>query len=275
MAVDAVRLDRDAVRRVLHRAVELEGAEHAGLPDLYGIDADALEAAAVEAGIAAAAVRRSLAIERLGPPPAGGAGVSGAAVVVVTDEVGGRSHEVLARLDAWLVSGHHLRRDRMRDGRGSWSRRRGIVGSAFRSLRHATGEGYLGDLERIDAVVADCGTGTCVVRVAADRRRERRVRNATGVAVATVATAGAVVGAAIAGPFLLLAAPVTIATGAGIAVTGRRRARQVAGEIDRVLDSVGHGALQTRLAPDLARRVVRRDRHTPVVQRQDVERGRG
>ena len=98
------------------------------------------------------------------------------------------------------------------------------------------------------------------------------MRNATGAAVATVATAGAVVGAVVVGPLLLLAAPVTVAAGAGIAATGRRRARQVAGEIDRVLDSVGHGARPTRLAPELARRVVGATR--AVVQRHDVERGR-
>ena len=108
---------------------------------------------------------------------------SGAAVVVVEEELHGDAGDVLARLDAWLVSGHHLRRDRLRDGRGTWTRRRGVVGSTFRSLRHVTGEGYLGDLQRIDVVALDSGTGTCVVRVAADRRRERRVRSATGAAV--------------------------------------------------------------------------------------------
>ena len=39
----------------------------------------------------------------------------------------------------------------------TWSRRRGVVGSTFRSLRQATGEGYLGDLERIDVMALDSG----------------------------------------------------------------------------------------------------------------------
>jgi len=256
--VDAVRLDRDTVRRVLRRAVALDGADAGSLPDADGIDADTLVAAAAEVGIPEHAVRRSLALERLGPPPADGGRALGAAVVVVEDELHGDAGDVLTRLDAWFVSGHHLRRERLRDGRGTWSRRRGVVGSTFRSLRHITGEGYLGDLQRIDVVALDSGTGTCVVRIAADRRRERRVRSATGVAVATATTAGAVVGAVVLGPVLLLVAPVTVAAGAGIAASGRGRAKRVAGEIDRVLDDVEHGARPLRLGPDLARRVAGR-----------------
>ena len=99
----------------------LEGAEARRLPDADGIDADTLVAAAAEVGIPEQAVRRSLALERLGPPPADGGRVLGAAVVVVEDELHGDAGDVLARLDAWFVSGHHLRRDRLRDGRGTWT----------------------------------------------------------------------------------------------------------------------------------------------------------
>lgn len=246
---------------MLRRAVALEGDGVGQVPDVEGIDADAVVAAATEAGIPEDAVRRSLAMERLGSPPPGHAGVLGAAVVVVTEEVAGDVDEVLGRVDAWLVSGHHMRRDRLHGGAGTWTRRRGVVGSTFRSLRRVTGEGYLGDLERIDVVAVECGAGTCVVRVAADRRHERRVRGATGAAVATVTTMGVVVGAVAVGPLLLLAAPVTVAAGTGIAARGRHRARRVAGEIDRVLDSVDHGTRPTRLAPELAKRVVRPGRY--------------
>jgi hypothetical protein len=259
--VDATRLDRDAVRRVLRRAVELEGAGARALPDVDGIDAESVVAAAVEAGIAEDAVRRSLAVERLGLPPSRPAGLLGPGVVVVTAEVTGDVPEVVALVDAWLVSGHHMRRDRLHGGDGAWSRRRGIVGSTMRSIRRATGEGYLGDLERIDVAVRATGTGTSLVRVAADRRAERRVRGATGVAVGTAGTTGAVLVALVLGPVLLVAAPVTVAAGAGVAATGRRRARRVAGEIDRVHDSVAHGDRPLRLAPDLAKRVVRHGQH--------------
>jgi hypothetical protein len=249
-------LDRDAVRRVLRRAVELEGRDERQLATLDSVDAEAVVAAAAEVGIPEHAVRRSLAMERLGPLPRQAPGLLGPAVVVVETELPGSAADALARFDAWLVSGHHLRRDRLRDGAGSWSRRPGLVGSTFRSLRKVTGEGYLGDLERIDVVAVDSGTGTCLARVAADRRRERRVRGAAGAAVATVTTAGAVVGALALGPLVLLALPATVASGAGVAVGGRSSARRLADELGRVVGCVEGGVRPTRLAPDLAKRVV-------------------
>jgi hypothetical protein len=248
-------LDRDAVRRVLNRASELADGDPSDVPDVDVIDPEALIEAAGEVGIPEDAVRRAMAIERLGTPPGRHGVLLGPAVVVVDEELPGSADAALAGIDRWLVGGHHMRRDRLRPQTATWTRRRGILGTAFRSLRHATGEGYLGDLERIDAVALDTGTGSCVVRVIADRRRDRRHRGVAGAAVGTAATAGAVVGAVALGPWLLLAAPATVAVGTGIAVTGRRRARRVEGEIDRVLDSVEQGARPVRLGPDIARRM--------------------
>jgi hypothetical protein len=253
----SVPLDRDAVRRVLRRATTLADGDAIVLAD-DRIDADTLVAAAAEVGIPEDAVRRAITLEQLGTRPDRHGLVLGPAVVVVDEELHGSAPDVLAALDRWLVGGHHMRRDRLHATTGTWTRRRGVLGSTFRSLRRVTGEGYLGDLQRIDVVGLDTGTGTCVVRVIADRRRERRARGAAGAAVGGVATAGAVVGALALGPWLLLIAPATVAVGAGVAVTGRRQARRVEGEIDRVLDSVEHGDRPVRLAPDLARRALRR-----------------
>jgi hypothetical protein len=252
-------LDREAVRRVLRRATALADADLPTPVDVDGIEPENLVAAASEVGIPEDAVRRALTVERLGSPPGGRSGVLGPAVVVVDDELAGDAGRVLADLDRWLVGGHHLRRDRLHEHTAAWTRRRGLLGTTFRSLRHATGEGYLGEIERIDAVALDTGAGTCVVRITADRRRERRTRGVAGAAVGGVTTAGAIVGAVALGPWMLLAAPAaTVAVGAGIAAGGRRRARRVEGEIDRVLDSVQHGDRPIRLAPDIARRMVHR-----------------
>jgi hypothetical protein len=256
----SVALDRQAVRRVLRRATELE-ATALPRPDDDRVDPDALVAAAAEAGIPEPAVRRALALERLGPAPRRRGMLLGTPVVVAEAEVQGSPDEVLRRVDDWLVAGHHLRRDRLHGGAGAWSRRRGLVGSTFRMIRHATGEGYLGDLERIDATAVDAGERTCVVRVAADRRRERRFRGAAGAAVVTVTSAAAAVGAVVLSPVLLVAAPVSAVAGAGIAVGGRRRATRLAGVLDRVLDSVEHGVRPTRLGTHFAKRVV--DRRQP------------
>ncbi len=252
-------LDRDAVARVLRRATDLAGTEPVHVVDVGHIEPEALVAAATEVGIPEHAVRRAITVEQLGAlPPTRGA-LLGPAVVVVDDEIDGPADDALADVDRWLVSGHHMRRDRLHTGAGigRWTRRRGLLGTTFRSLRHATGEGYLGDLERIDVVALDTGAGTCVIRVSADRRKERRTRGVAGAAVGGVTAVGAVAGAVVIGPWLLLAAPATVAVGAGIAAGGRRRARRLEGEIDRLLDSVEHGDRPARLAPELARRVVR------------------
>jgi hypothetical protein len=247
-------LDLDAVRRVLRRAAELEATDPGRDERL---DVDAVVAAATEAGLDEDVVRRAIAFERLGPPPGRRGRLLGDPVVVVDEELHGSAEDVLRQLDAWLVAGHHLRRDRLHAGGGTWTRRRGVVGSVCRTMRQVTGEGLLGDLARIDATAVDSGTGSCVVRVTADRRRERRLRGAAGAAVAGATTAGAVVGAVLLGPLALLAAPVSLLAGTGIALGGRRRARQVADEIDRLLHHVEHGARPTRLTTDLARRVIR------------------
>src|SRR4029077_9103498 len=126
----------------------------------------------------------AITVEQLGTPPSTRGALLGPAVVVVDEELDGSADLALAGVDRWLVGGHHMRRDRLHATTGTWTRRRGVLGSAFRTLRHATGEGYLGDLERIDVVALDTGAGTCVVRVFADRRRERRTRGAAGAAVA-------------------------------------------------------------------------------------------
>ena len=180
----------------------------------------------------------------------------GEPVVVVEQELAGGPRDVLARLDMWLVGGHHLRRDRLRDGRGSWSRRRGLIGRTYRTVRHATGEGHLGELARVEAVVCDTGVGTCMVRVAADRRRDRRVRGAIGTAIAGVGAAMVVAGAAAAGPLVLLAAPVAAGIGASIAGTGRAQAADVGREVERVLDAVDDEVMPSRLRPRFVRRAV-------------------
>jgi hypothetical protein len=250
-------LDRAAAERVLRRASELAGADPGDPFELGAIDERTLVAAAVEAGIPASAVRRAIAIERLGPVPSTHVGdhLVGPTVVIDEQELPGRAADVLARIDTWLVAGHHMRRDRLRDGRGEWSKRTGLVGKTIRTMRHVTGEGHLGDLERIAATARDTGTGTCVLRVEADRRRDRAMRVASGIVVGGAATAG-VVGVAVATiPLVLVAAPVAVAAGCGVAATGRRRARRVVLELDRVIDAVDQHVEPARLRVDLVRRV--------------------
>lgn len=259
---DDMRLDRAATRRVFRRASASDGAGAWSGASAEGdrFEDETVVAAAVEAGIDPAEVRRALALERLGDAPAHGrrAGLLGLADVSADGEVSGYPEEVLARLDSWLVGGHHLRRDRLRQGAGVWRRRSGVLGATFRTVRRATGEGRLGDLARVEAIAIDTGVGTSVVRVTADRRRDRLVRASAGAAAATVGTALVAMVAAVSAPAVLLATPVALGVGTGIAATGRRAATDVAAELERVLDAVDHGDAPARLGPDVVRRVIGR-----------------
>jgi hypothetical protein len=259
-------LDRDAVRRVLRRASQWAGDGSAMLPALDGVSEEALVEAAVEVGIPVVAVRRALAVERLDPLPRPRAGdrIVGAAVVAVDAEVTGSASDVLASLDAWFVDGHHLRRNRLRNGRGEWTKRRGIVGRTVRHVRVATGEGHLGRMRHVWVSTGDTGTGTTVVRVEVDRAHDRRTSAAAGAAVATAATLGTLVLAAVTAPALLVATPFALVAGVRVAGGGRSRASVVAGEVDRVLDAVDEREKPVRLRTDVARRVIGRTRHSIV-----------
>jgi hypothetical protein len=253
-------LDRDAVGRVLRRASDLSDDGPWALPQFGSVSEQTLVDAAAEVGIPVEAVLRALAVERLDPLPRARAGdrLVGAAVVAVDAEVSGSATDVLARLDAWFVEGHHLRRHRVRHGRGVWTKRSGIVGRTVRTMRVAIGEGQLGRVRRISVSTGETGTGTTMVRVEVDRTHDRRTTAAASAAVATVATAGTVALAVVTAPVLLVVAPLGLVAGFGVARGGRSQATEIAGEVDRVLDAVDERTAPTRLRTDVARRVVGR-----------------
>ena len=250
-----MHLDRAAVARVIRRASELAGPE-GGDVSADGINEAALIAAAHEVGLPVIAVQRSLATERLGqlPDPRLADRLLGPDVVAVDGEIAGSAHDVIGRVDAWLVEGHHLRRDRLRDGRGEWSKRTGVVGVTMRKLRGATGEGRLGRNQRITAAAQDIGSGSAVIRVAVDRSADRR-RSAVGGAIVVVGGTGGLAAAAASAPAILLAAPFAVIGGVGVAMTGRARALRTAKEVERMLESVADHEAPTRLRTEVARRV--------------------
>ncbi|MCU1396169.1 MAG: hypothetical protein JWM34_4597 [Ilumatobacteraceae bacterium] len=258
-AHDLVPLDHAVVERVIRRAVEIAGPI---LPDdpssAAGISRAALVAAADEVGLPAVAVLRSIAAEHLGelPPRRLVDRIVGVAVVAVDDEIAGSADDVLARIDAWLVEGHHRRRDRVRNGRGDWSKRSGLVGLTMRKMRKATGEGGLSHYQHVAAVAEEIGTGSTAVRITVDRQGERNMAAAGGAVVVVGGIGG--VAAAAAGPLVLVAAPFVVIGGVGVALTGRRRARRTAMEVERLLEAVADHHSPTRLRADVAQRVIGR-----------------
>jgi hypothetical protein len=253
---DEVHLDRAAVARIIRRASELAGPE--STDDSAGtIEESALMAAANEVGLPVIAVQRSIAAERLGvmPDPRFTDRLLGPGVVAIDDEIAGSAHDVLDRVDAWLVEGHHLRRDRLREGRGEWSKRTGVVGVTMRKLRGATGEGRLGRNRRITAVAQDIGSGSAVVRVAVDRSADRR-RSALGSVIVVVGSTGGLAVAAVASaPIVLVVTPFAVAGGVSVAMTSRARAARTVREVERMLESVADHEPPTRLRTEVARRV--------------------
>jgi hypothetical protein len=252
---DQAPLDANVVARILRRAGDLERS--GGDQDEPGTIAEAsLIAAAEEVGLSVDAVRRSIAVERLGPLPVARVGdrILGPSQVYADGEVDVPAVDALARVDAWLVDGHHLRRDVLRSGHGEWSKRSGFVGVTVRTIRNATGEGKLGDFERVNAAARDTGNGSSVVRITVDRTNNRRFAGGGGTVVAVGGMTGAVIGAAAATPFVLLAMPAAVVAGVGVALTGRKRARDTEHEVRRLLDAVSVGADPTRLSVDVVRR---------------------
>ena len=252
---DQAPLDAKVVARILRRAGDLERS--GGDQDEASTIAEAsLIAAAEEVGMSADAVRRSIAVERLGPLLIARPGdrILGPSHVYADGEVDVPAVDAFARVDSWLVDGHHLRRDVLRSGHGEWSKRSGFVGVTVRTIRNATGEGKLGDFERVDAAARDTGNGSSVVRITVDRTTNRRFAGGGGTVVAIGGMTGAVVGAAAATPFVLLAMPAALVAGVGVALTGRKRARDTERELRRLIDAVGAGVDPTRLSLDVVRR---------------------
>lgn len=252
---DDAPLDATVVERILRRAGELERMHEVRDPDV-GIAEASLIAAAEEVGLSVDAVRRAIAFERLGPAPEPRFGdrILGPSHVYADGEIGAPADEALARVDAWLVDGHHLRRDALRPGHGEWSKRSGIVGVTVRTIRGATGEGKLGDFEHVNATARDFGSGSSMVRVSIDRTTNRRFAGGGGTIVAVGGMTGVAIAAAAATPVLLVAMPVAVAAGVRVALIGRHRARATQHEIERLLDAVGGGADPTRLSVDVVRR---------------------
>ena len=250
------QLDRAAADRVLRRAGEMvpvAGILNDGLTDSVIVEA------AAEVGIPAEITQRAIAYERLGPPaPVRRTDrLAGPAVVEVEREVPGDGARSIANIDAWLVTAHHLRRDRHVANAGEWRRRTDLAGRMQRSVRSVTGEGGLSKTRVVAARSADLPNGRSIVRLAVHRHGARTTALAVGGAIAVVGVAGATAVAAAFAPMAAIGGPVAIVVGGVVAKKGRRDAARDRRELERLADALERDEQPRLLRDDLKARIRR------------------
>lgn len=237
-------LTRDEVARVLHRASEIEAAADApATGEAY--DAEAIEQAAVEVGLSAAAVRQAVAELRVGvlpddATPAKRADHSRAATSrYVTQQrlVERRPEAVHAAVDRFLRTQMLELRRRSAD-RSLYRPRRDLVASLRRGLDFG-GAIKLDGIRTVSLLVtpADERTLVCVeAELASSRANVMAGAAGVGAAVAVLMGLG---GALAAEPGLVIASvPAGAAVGAGGLRVAGGRWRQRRNDVDEVLASL-------------------------------------
>jgi hypothetical protein len=239
-----VTLTRDEVARVLHRASEIEAAAD-GPAAVDGYDAEAIERAAVEVGLSAAAVRQAVAELRLGVLPDDAAPAKradrsrAAASRFVTQQrlVERRPEAVHAAVDRFLRSQMLELRRRSAD-RSLYRPRRDLVASLRRGLDFA-GAIKLDGIRTVSLLVtpADERTLVCIeAELASSRANVMAGAAGVGAAVALLMGLG---GALAAEPGLVIASvPAGAAVGAGGLRVAGGRWRQRRNDVDEVLASL-------------------------------------
>ena len=187
VSVPEVALSRQALERVLARAVELQASS---ATEGDGITTERLLEIAREVGIDTGSVRQALAEEQSRAPLADDAdrGVLldalGPATLSAQRVVPGTPAEILARLEGWMPNREGLETKRRAGNRMSWEPRVDAIGDFLRSLGLG---GRRFDLVRLDDVtvsVAAVDATRSVVRFDLDARRLRRRQRRMMVAVA-------------------------------------------------------------------------------------------
>jgi hypothetical protein len=237
-----VTLTRDEVARVLHRASEIEAAAD-GPGGADGYDAEAIERAAVEVGLSAAAVRQAVAELRVGVLPDDGAAPAkranrsrAATSRFVTQQrlVERRPEAVHAAVDRFLRSQMLELRRRSAD-RSLYRPRRDLVASLRRGLDFA-GAIKLDGIRTVSLLVTPADERTLVcVEAELTSSRGNVMAGAAGVGAAVAVLMG-LGGALAAEPGLVIA---SVPTGAAVGAGGLRvaggRWRQRRADVDEVL----------------------------------------
>jgi len=250
-------LDRQALERVLARAAELQGA--GAIPESSDLISESqLRDIGNEVGLSAETINQALAEERtrINVPEERGlvAQIAGASFATATRTVPGTQRDVLATIDAWMLSEECLQVQRRFVDRITWEPQRGLFGKIRRTV-NVSGRGYyLMDAGQVSATVLPVDGSRVVVRLDADIRASRAKRVGMGGVLATMgAAASGIVGLAlvVAHLPLIIAAGAAVLPFAGSSVAAYKLARthrtvlsSVQLALEQVLDRLEHGEFE-------------------------------
>lgn len=264
--VPGSRAEVAAPEQVLRRAIELTGDGPAG--DV-ALSPRHLQQVAAELEVPSWAVTAALAERQVstGLPPAGPLSrVVGPVAVAGWRRIEARPDRVEALVAEWLESGYALRVRQLGDGTMVATHRPGIAGSVARAARSVQGgrdlTGPRGEVRAV--VVADEPSGSSVVSVLVDVRARRRAAAQAGSALGLFGVAGAIAGAVVATPVLLVGAPLSLGAGVLVAAAHHRSVvRAAAEEVEATLDNVARRERPVGPVRGLARSMGRRIRPAP------------
>jgi hypothetical protein len=243
----AARIDRTALERVIHRAAELQSAEH-DIGDT--LTSDELIALGREVGIPVRYLQQALLEERTRiatPAPAGlldriaGPGLAAAHRVVAAD--GATVERSLLR---WMEANELLCVQRALPGRITWEPVGGLY-AAFRRSAAALGPSKPFMLSRattVSAIVLPLESGYSHVTLTADARASRSGFVGGSVALATSGAAGTAILATLGAmlPLALVPLPVALALGYGMLRRYPPTLERLQLGLERALDSVEQSA---------------------------------
>ena len=243
----AARIDRTALERVIHRAAELQSAEH-DIGDT--LTSDELIALGREVGIPVRYLQQALLEERTRiatPAPAGlldriaGPGLAAAHRVVAAD--GATVERSLLR---WMEANELLCVQRALPGRITWEPVGGLY-AAFRRSAAALGPSKPFMLSRattVSAIVLPLESGYSHVTLTADARASRSGFVGGSVALATSGAAGTAILATLGAmlPLALVPLPVALAVGYGMLRRYPPTLERLQLGLERALDSVEQSA---------------------------------
>jgi hypothetical protein len=243
------RLDRASLERVLARAAELQSTS-GDASEAEQFTEDQLIELGKEVGLSPQHLRQALAEERTGSiahVEEGRDGLFGPVGARAVRTVPGRAADVLAGIDAWMQRQELLVVKRHHADRIVWEAHRGVITGVKRALRVGGRDYALSEAYDVSATVIDVDDGRTHVVLDADfqnmRRRSLKQSIGSGVLGAAATGSALVIGVTVA----LAAAPVVVATAAGIAASRAYQKRIVSRAqlaLEQLLDRLERGELR-------------------------------